>query len=92
MMVLCLVVSFQKFLWGNSTVVVNGNIADNGGVFYFTNSNIIFKESSVALFHNNMARQSGGVGYFSVNSQVMFEDTTVITFYNNTAEKTAGVI
>ena len=86
MVALCLVlanlseISFED----NSTVLFNGNTADNGGVFYFTNSNIIFKESSVVLFFNNKARQSGGVGYFNFNSQVMFKGTIAITFYNNT--------
>ena len=81
-------ISFQD----NSVVIFDGNTADNGGVFYFTNSTIIFKESSVTSFNSNKARQRGGVGYFNFNSQVMFEGTITIKFDNNIAEKIAGVL
>ena len=77
---------------GNSAVIFDGNTADNGGVFYFTNSVIIFKESSVISFNSNEARQYGGVGYFNFNSQVTFAGIIIVRFDNNTAEKFAGVI
>ena len=76
----------------NSVVIFDDNTADNGGVFYFSNSTIIFKGSSVVFVHNNKARQSGGVGYFNFNSQVMFEGTITVKFDKNIAEKIAGVL
>ena len=75
----------------NSTVIFDSNTADRGGVFYFTNSSVIFKGSSVASFHNNKARQSGGVGYFNFNSKLKFEGTIAVRFDNNMADKNAGV-
>ena len=77
---------------GNSTIKLDGNIADNGGTFYFTNSVITFKDTSVISFYNNKARQKGGVGCFNLNSKVVFEGSTVVKFDNNRAEQKAGVI
>ena len=70
---------------GNSTVTFDSNTADNGGVFYFNNSIITFKEKSVASFFNNNAVQSGGVGYFSLQTNVKFEGFTTVRFYDNRA-------
>ena len=65
---------------GNSTIMFDGNIADNGGTFYFTNSTITFKDTSMISFYNNNARQNGGVGYFSLYSKGTFEGNTTIKF------------
>ena len=43
-------------------------------------------------FHNNKARQTGGVGYFNLNSRIVFVGNTTVTFDNNTAEQIAGVL
>ena len=77
---------------GNSTIMFDGNIADNGGTFYFTNSTIRFKDTSMISFYNNNARQNGGVGYFSLYSKGIFEGNTTIKFDNNFAELNAGVL
>ena len=77
---------------GNSAVTFDDNTVDNGGVFYFTNSVIMFRESSVISFNSNKARQCGGVGHFNFNSQVIFEDIMTVRFDNNIAEKNAGAI
>ena len=77
---------------GNTTVIFNNNKADNGGVFHFTNSNVIFRESSMVSFCNNKATQSGGVGNFKFNSQAIFEGITRVRFINNIAEQNAGVL
>ena len=70
---------------GNSAVTFDFNTADNGGIFYFTNSTITFNEASMISFFNNKAIQSGGVGYFRINSKVLFEGFTTIRFENNSA-------
>ena len=77
---------------GNSAVIFDGNTADNGGVFYFINSAILFKESSVISFNSDKARQCGGVGHFNFNSKVIFEGIITVRFDNNIAEKNAGII
>ena len=77
---------------GNSTIVFDGNTADNGGTFYFTNSAVTFKDTSMISFYNNKARQKGGVGYFGLNSKGIFEGTTTVKFDSNIAEQNAGVI
>ena len=77
---------------GSSEVLFDGNIADNGGVFYCTNFTISFKGSSMISFYNNKVRQTGGVGYFNLNSQILFVGNTTVTFHNNTAEQNAGVL
>ena len=77
---------------GNSTIMFDGNIADNGGTFYFTNSTIRFKDTSMISFYNNNARQNGGVGCFSLYSKGIFEGNTTIKFDNNIAELNAGVL
>ena len=70
---------------GNSVITFDHNTADNGGVFYFNNSIILFKEKSVVSFSDNKAIQSGGVGYFSFQTKVKFEGTTDVRFDNNRA-------
>ena len=70
---------------GNSMVTFDSNIANNGGTFYITDSIIISKEASMILFSNNVARQNGGVGYFSLHSKVMFLGITLVKFNNNGA-------
>ena len=70
---------------GNSMVTFDSNVADNGGTFHITDSIIKFKEASMILFHNNTARQNGGVGYFSLHSKVMFLGITSVKFNNNGA-------
>ena len=78
---------------GSSKVKFDGNIASNGGVFYFTNFTIIFKESSVMSFIQNKAVYHGGVGYFNYISQVVFEGFITVSFVNNNmAGKFAGVL
>ena len=77
---------------GYSIVTVNYNKAEDGGVFQFTKSIIIFKEASTVSFYNNMARRSGGVGYFSLSSKMMIEGTTILRFNNNTAGQNGGVL
>ena len=77
---------------GNSTVMFDGNTADNGGAFYYTNSIIAFKGTSMLSFYNNKARQKGGVGYFSLNSEGIFEEYTFMKFDNNIAEQNGGVL
>ena len=77
---------------GNSIIMFDGNMADNGGTFYFTNSTVSFKDTSMISFYNNKARQKGGVGYFSLNSNGIFEGNAFIKFDNNIAEQNAGVI
>ena len=77
---------------GNSTAMFVCNTANNGGVFYFTNSTVLTKESSLLLFYNNKARQSSGVGYFNCYSQIRFEGNTTIRFHNNIAKQIAGVL
>ena len=76
---------------GSSKIIFDGNTAENGGVFHFTNSTILFKESSLLLFYNNKARQSGGVGYFNSNSLIKFEGAITVRFQNNLATQIAGV-
>ena len=77
---------------GNSTIKFDGNIADNGGAFYFTNSTITSKDTSMISFYNNNARQNGGVGCISLYSKGIFEGNTTIKFDNNIAELNAGVL
>ena len=77
---------------GNSTIKFDGNIADNGGAFYFTNSTITSKDTSMISLYNNNARQNGGVGCISLYSKVIFEGNTTIKFDNNVAELNAGVL
>ena len=77
---------------GNSTIKFDGNIADNGGAFYFTNSTITSKDTSMISFYNNNARQNGGVGCISLYSKGIFEGNTTIKFDNNFAELNAGVL
>ena len=77
---------------GNSTVTSDHNTADNGGVFYFNNSIIIFKEKSVISFCNNKAIQGGGVGYYSLQTNVRFEGFTTIKFDNNRASYGGAVL
>ena len=77
---------------GNSTIMFDGNIADNGGTFYFINSIITFKDTSMISFSNNKARQKGGVGYFSLNSKGIFRGNILMKFDNNIAEQNAGVL
>ena len=56
-------VNFQNLPFeGSSEVLFDGNMADNGGVFYCTNFTISFNGSSMISFYNNKARQTGGVG------------------------------
>ena len=70
---------------GNSAVSFDHNTANNGGVFYFNNSVITFKEKSVVSFYNNNAVQSGGVGYFSLQANIKFEGNTTVRFDKNRA-------
>ena len=70
---------------GNSEVTFDSNIADNGGTFYFTNSTIIFNETSMISFFNNKAIQSGGIGYFCLKSKILFKGNTIVRFKNNSA-------
>ena len=76
---------------GNSMVTFDGNIADYGGALYSANSTIIFKDASIISFYNNVARRSGGVGYFSLNSKTVVKGTANVTFENNMGERHAGV-
>ena len=69
----------------NSAVNFNYNIAENGGAIYSTNSNIIFKGTSLISFYNNEARQRGGAGYFNSNHKLIMEENALVTFYNNKA-------
>ena len=77
---------------GTSEVYFDGNMADNGGVFYCTNFTISFNGSSMISFYSNKARQTGGVGYYNLNSQIIFTGNTTVTFDNNIAEQIAGVL
>ena len=81
-------VSFE----GNSTVSFDHNKADYGGSLYFVNSTLTFKDASKLSFCNNMARQSGGVGYFSLNSKMITEVNATVIFESNVAEINAGVL
>ena len=76
---------------GNTTVTFDNNTADYGAVFYATDSNVTFSDSSMVLFYNNIAQRKGGVGYL-LNSSMTFEDYAVVKFDNNIAEQTAGVL
>ena len=73
---------------GNSHVIFANNTSDNGGVFYFINFTITFKESSEVSFYNNLARQSGGVGYCSNG---IMKINAIIKFDGNMAEN-AGAL
>ena len=70
---------------GNSDVTFYSNTADSGGVFYFSNSIIIFKEKSVVSFCNNKAMQGGGVGFVILQANIKFEGNTTVSFENNRA-------
>ena len=67
---------YEITLEGNSLATFVNNTSDYGGVLYFNNFTITFKDSSKVLFCNNSARQSGGVGYCS-NGIVIAEDSEV---------------
>ena len=69
----------------NSQVVFNFNTADNGGAFYFNNSNIKIKGTSKVSFYNNIARQDGGAGYLNSHSIFILEENCNLSFDNNNA-------
>ena len=70
---------------GNSQVIFNFNTANNGGAFYFTNSNIKIKGTSMVSFYNNIARQDGGAGYLNSHSIFILEENCKVSFDNNKA-------
>ena len=77
-------------LEGNSTIMFDGNKADNGGTFYFTNSTIIFKDTSTISFYNNSALYGGAVSA-NDNSIVTVTGSSVLSFVNNEASQSGGV-
>ena len=77
---------------GKSEVTFDSNTADDGGTFYFTNSTIIFNETSMVSFFNNKAIQSGGVGYFCLKSKILFEGNTIVRFKNNSAVNGGAIL
>ena len=72
-------------LEGKSTLIFDNNTADNGGAFYFTNSNITIKETSMVSFYNNEAIRDGGAGYLNSHCIFLLEVNAKVTFDNNKA-------
>ena len=70
---------------GNSTITFDDNTADNGGAFYFANSNITITETSMVSFYNNRGRQEGGAGYLSSYCIFIIEENAKVTFDDNDA-------
>ena len=74
---------------GNSTILFDGNMADNGGTFYFTNSNITFKDTSMISFKNNSAFYGGAV-FANDHSNITVTGNSVLLFANNEASQSGG--
>ena len=74
---------------GNSTIMFDGNIADNGGAFYFTNSTITFKDTSMISFYNNRALYGGAVSA-NDHSNITVTGNSVLSFVNNEASQSGG--
>ena len=70
---------------GNSMAIFHDNTADNGGAFYFTNSNITVKETSMVSFYNNKAIRNGGTGYLNSHCVFLLEQNVKVMFDNNKA-------
>ena len=70
---------------GNSIAIFEANTADNGGSFYFTNSNITIKETSLVSLYNNKAVRNGGTGYFKSHCVFLLEQNVKVIFDNNKA-------
>ena len=70
---------------GNSIATFHDNTADNGGAFYFTNSNITVKETSMVSFYNNKAIRNGGTGYLNSHCLFLLKQNVKVMFDNNKA-------
>ena len=74
---------------GNSTIMFDGNMADNGGTFYFTNTTITFKDTSMISFNYNSALYGGAV-YANDHSNITVTGNSVLLFANNEASQSGG--
>ena len=78
---------------GNSTSTFTNNRADDGGAVYCeSNTNIVFRESSMVKFINNTADQNGGAVYYYDVTNAIFEESSSIVFDNNIADRNGGAI
>ena len=74
---------------GNSTIIFDSNKADNGGTFYFNNSTITIKDTSMMSFYNNRAIYGGAVSA-NDNSSIAVTGNSMLSFVNNEASQSGG--
>ena len=69
---------------GNCNVTFSNNMAVKGGAMHaVTNSNICFKQNSIAVYTANEAKQYGGALYSSIKSDITIRHSAAIIFNIN---------
>ena len=76
----------KQKLFINGLVLFEGNKAtDGGGLFVSDNASVVFNESSVVTFCQNVADNHGGAIFTSHDSVILFEQASIVQFISNTA-------
>ena len=79
----------KQKLFINGLVLFEGNKAtDGGGLFVSDHASVVFNESSVVTFSQNVADSHGGAIFTIRDSIILFEQASIVQFISNTA--TAG--
>ena len=77
---------FKQKLFINGLVLFEGNKATyGGGLFVIDHASVVFNESSVVTFSQNVADNQGGAIFISHDSVMLFEQASIVQFISNTA-------